>query len=84
MLFEQDNYDTLPESEEKQKIQQIYSLSMMVTFETTPGNVIFEITMCRTSLGVFKNWGYVSRLSKLKHFPTCMGRHAYNLLCQCP
>ena len=84
VLFEQDNYDTLPESEEKLKRQQICSLSVMVTLETTPGNVIFEITMCRTSEGVFKNWGYVSRLSKLKHFPNCMGRHAYNLLCQCP
>ena len=84
VLFEQDNFEASPRSKDKLKRQQICSLSVMVTIETTPGNEIFEITMCMTSEGIYKNWGYVSRLTKLKHFPICMGKKIYNLLCQCP
>ena len=84
VLFEQDNFEALPGSKEKLQIQKICSLSVMVMIELIPGNDIFEITMCKNSEGRYKNWGYISRVTKLKHFPTCLGEGVYNLLCHCP
>ena len=83
VLFHKDILSSLPRSEDISR-RQYCSLSVMVTLQLTPGNDIFQVTMCKTVEGIFKNYGFVSRLTKVRRLPKCISEDASIMFCQCP
>ena len=84
VLFQQDLFQILPGSRDIYDKQQSCVLTVMVTIELSPNNDIYEMTMCQSAAGDFKESGYISRLTKVKKAPTCMNDEAFVLYCQCP